>query len=183
FWLPGEGLKTRADQDHVPYDLWRQQGHLMVSPGHTVEYEFVAEYLRGVFDRYNIKKIAFDRWNWKHFKPWLDKAGFSESEIEDKFEEFGQGYQSMSPALRDLDSVLLNSNMRHGMHPVLNMCAANAVVKADPANNRKLVKLTPKHRIDGMIALTMAVSVLARDEPDAPLISIYSRAELWQDTA
>ena len=86
----------------------------------------------------------------------------------------------MSPALRDLDSVLLNSNMRHGMHPVLSMCAANAVVKADPANNRKLIKLTPKHRIDGMIALTMAVSVLARDEPEAPLISIYSRPELWK---
>jgi len=180
FWLPGDGLRTRGDQDHRPYDLWRKQGHLMVSPGGTVEYEFVAEYLRGIFDKYNIRKIAFDRWNWKHFKPWLDKAGFSEVEIEDNFEEFGQGYQSMSPALRDLDSVLLNANMRHGMHPVLNMCAANAVVKSDPAGNRKLIKLTNKHRIDGMIALAMAVSVLARDEPEAPLISIYSRPELWK---
>ena len=180
FWLPGDGLRARAESDRVPYDLWHKQGHLMTSPGNTVEYEFVAEYLRGVFDQYDIRKVAFDRWNWKHFKPWLDRAGFSETEIEDRFEEFGQGYQSMSPALRDLDSALLNSNMRHGMHPVLSMCAANAIVKSSPTNDRKLAKLTTKHRIDGMIALTMAVSVLARDEPDAPRISIYSRQELWE---
>ena len=56
----------------------------------------------------------------------------------------------------------------------------NAVVKADPTNRRKLVKLSHNKRIDGMIALTMAVSVLARDEPDAPRVSIYNRPELWK---
>ena len=183
FWLPAEGLRKRAQHDHVPYDLWAEQGHLMTCEGRTVEYEFVAEYLRKIFGIYDIRKVAFDRWNWKHFKPWLDKAGFSETEIEDKFEEFGQGYQSMSPALRDLDSVLLNANMRHGMHPVLNMCAANAVIKSDPAGNRKLIKLSPNKRIDGMIALAMAVAVQARDEPDVPLVSIYSRPELWKPEA
>ena len=180
FWLPEVELIKRGEDDRVPYDLWRKQGHLMVSPGRTVEYEFVAEYLRGVFDRLNIKKVAFDRWNWKHFKPWLEKAGFSEAEIEDKFDEFGQGYQSMSPALRDLDSALLNGNMRHGMHPVLTMCAANSVVQSDPSGNRKLIKLTRNKRIDGMIALTMAVAVLARDEAEEPVVSIYDRPELWK---
>ena len=175
FWLPEDGLRERAHDDRVPYDLWRDQGHLMVSPGRTVEYEFVAQHLRGVFDRFNVRKIAFDRWNWKHFRPWLEKAGFSEAEIEDKFEEFGQGFQSMSPALRDLDSVLLNGNMRHGMHPVLTMCAANSVVKADPSNNRKLIKLSHNKRIDGMIALTMAVAVLARDMEDAPMQYVSGR--------
>ena len=181
FWLPAEGLAERSHADRVQYDVWHREGHLMTSPGGTVEYEFVAAYLREIFEEYNIRKVAFDRWNWRHFKSWLDKAAFSEAEIEERFEEFGQGFQSMSPALRDLDSALLNGNMRHGMHPVLGMCAANAVVKSDPAGNRKLVKLSNTRRIDGMIALAMAVSVLARDEPVAPLVSIYSRPELWDE--
>ena len=163
FWLPEEGLAERSMKDRVPYDLWREAGFLRTCPGRTVEYEFVAHHMRDVFDRMNVKKVAFDRWNWRHLMPWLDKAGFSADEMENQFEEFGQGFQSMSPALRDLDSVLLNGRMRHGMHPVLGMCAANAVVKTDPANNRKLVKMTSTSRIDGMVALAMAVSVLARD--------------------
>ena len=169
FWLPEEGLAERSMLDKVPYTLWRDAGFLKTCPGRTVEYEFVTYYMRQLFDSMNIKKVAFDRWNWKHFMPWLDKAGFTADQIENRFEEFGQGYQSMSPALRDLDSVLLNGRMRHGMHPVLSMCAANAVVQSDPANNRKLIKRTPSSRIDGMIALTMAVSVLSRDwEVDQP---------------
>ncbi len=168
FWLPGEGIADKARADRVPYDLWHKQGYLQVSPSKSVEYEFVAEYLRGVFDAYDIRKIAFDRWNWKNLKPWLLKAGFSEWQIDEHFIEFGQGMQSMSPALRELESDLLNGNIAHGNHPVLTMCAANAVVKTDPSGNRKLDKARSAGRIDGMVALAMARGAAAADA-DTPL--------------
>ena len=93
FWLPEEGLLERARKDRVPYDLWRQQGFLQVSPGKSVEYEYVAEHLRGLFDRYDMRQVAFDRWGWRHLKPWLEQAGFSEEDLE-VFVEFGQGFAS-----------------------------------------------------------------------------------------
>ena len=49
--------------------------------------------------------------------------------------------------------------MSHGNHPVLTMCAANAVVTSDPAGNRKLDKAKATGRIDGMVALAMAARV------------------------
>jgi phage terminase large subunit-like protein len=159
FWLPIEGLHERARKDRVPYDLWHQQGHLVACPGKTVDYEYVAEFLRSQFDEYNIVKVAFDRWNMRHLKPWLARSGFDETMIEAKFEDFGQGYQSMSPALRDLEAEILNGRIVHGGHPVLTMCAANAVVQTDPAGNRKLAKSKSSGRIDGMVALTMAMGV------------------------
>ena len=159
FWLPGEGLADKAAKDRVPYDVWRDSGDLLAAPGKSVDYEFVAEYLRGVFDRHDVRKIAFDRWGFKHLRPWLLKAGFTETQIEEQFEEFGQGFQSMSPALRDLESEILNTRLAHGNHPVLTMCAANAVVQTDPAGNRKLAKHKSAGRIDGMVALTMAMGV------------------------
>jgi phage terminase large subunit-like protein len=165
FWLPGEGLAAKARSDRVPYDLWHDQGYLQTAPGKSIEYEFVAEYLRGVFDRYDVKRIAFDRWGWPHLKPWLLKAGFTEDQLEARFAEFGQGMASMSPALRELESHLLNGNVAHGNHPVLTMCAANAVVKSDPAGNRKLDKMRSAGRIDGMVALAMAVGA-ATAEPE-----------------
>src|SRR5690606_9143790 len=78
---------------------------------------------------------------------------------EEIFVEFGQGFQSMSPALRELEADLLNGRIAHGNHPVLTMCAANAVVVSDPSENRKLAKNKSSGRIDGMVALTMARGV------------------------
>ena len=156
FWLPSEGLAEKSRSDRVPYDIWESQGFLNTCPGSSVEYEFVAHYLRDIFDRCNVKAIAFDRWGMRHLKPWLEKAGFSDDELA-RFMDFGQGFQSMSPALRDLESLLLNKNLRHGNHPVLAMCAANARIQTDPAGGRKFTKSKSTGRIDGMVALAMAV--------------------------
>jgi phage terminase large subunit-like protein len=157
FWLPSEGLADKARADHAPYDMWHQQGHLHVSPGRSVSYEWVAHELRGLFRQYNISKIAFDRWNFKHLKPWLLKAGFTEQMIGAKFQEFGQGTQSMSPALRDLEQCLLDRQLVHD-NPILSMNAAHTVIRTDSAGNRAPDKRKATHRIDGMVALLMALA-------------------------
>lgn len=162
FWLPGVNLAEKARADRVPYDLWAREGWLQTTPGPTVDYEFVAGFLWNFCQVNDVRKIAFDRWNWRHLKPWLLKAGFTEAQLEGDaaiFEQMGQGFQSMSPALRDLESALLNQRIAHGGHPVLTMCAANATVQADPSGNRKLSKIKSHGRIDGMVALAMAMAV------------------------
>lgn len=163
FWLPADAVHDRAKADRVPYDVWAAAGHLKTTPGRAIEYEYIAEYLRDVFELYDVRKIAFDRWNMRHLKPWLLKVGFSEDQIEEQFVPFGQGYASMSPALRELESALLSDRIRHGEHPILNMCAVNAVTKTDEAGNRKLDKKRSSSRIDGMVALAMAVGLMAED--------------------
>lgn len=162
FWLPGDGIRAKAKADRVPYDVWHKDGHLEAAPGRTVDYEFVAHYLRDRFEEMDIRKIAFDRWNFRHMKPWLQKAGFTDDQLEGDdavFQPFGQGFQSMSPALRELESIILNGNLAHGDHPVLTMCMMNATVKADPSGNRKLVKHNRERRIDGAVALAMATAM------------------------
>lgn len=159
FWLPQEGLADKARADRVPYDLWARDGQLKTVPGRSVEYEYVAQHLKWVFDNHDVVKLAFDRWNFRHLRPWLVRAGFHEQVLTEKFVEFGQGFQSMSPALRDLEAVLLNGKLAHGGHPIMNMCAESAVVQRDPAGNRKLNKAKSSNRIDGMVALSMAMGV------------------------
>lgn len=169
FWLPGDGLVEKSRTDRVPYDVWHNEGFLKTVPGKSVDYEYVANELLDVFQEYNVQRIAFDRWNFRHLKPWLLRVGFEESDIEKHFLEFGQGFKSMSPALRELEGEILNGRLAHGNHPVLTMCAANAVVQSDPAGSRKLAKNKSTGRIDGMVALAMAMG--ARPEglsvPDA----------------
>lgn len=170
FWLPGEGLEERSRGDRVPYDLWAKQGLLLTTPGKSIEYEFIASYLRTeVFDKHDVQKLAFDRYNWKFLRPWLEKIGFSEQELM-KFVEFGQGYVSMSPAIREFESKLMQGKIRHGNHPVLTMCAANAVIMQDPAGNKKFAKNKTTGRIDGMVATAMAIGVMPVVDPVQPSI-------------
>lgn len=167
FWLPENGLAEKSRNDRVPYDVWAGSGFLLTTPGASIEYEFVAAYLRDVFDRYHVRAIAFDRWNMKFLKPWLIRAGFSDDELL-KFVEFGQGFMSMSPAIREFESLLLSRKLRHGNHPVLTMCANNATVTTDPAENRKFIKGKVTGRIDGAVALAMAIGVM-EDESDGQI--------------
>jgi phage terminase large subunit-like protein len=175
FWLPGEGLAEKSRTDRVPYDIWAKEGLLQTTPGRAIEYEFIAEYLRGVFDAFDIRAIAFDRYNIKFLRPWLEKVGFTEEELA-KFVEFGQGFVSMSPAIRELEARLLAKKLKHGDHPVLTMCAANATTVSDPAGNRKFIKQKTTGRIDGMVALAMAVGVM-------PNHSESEGVSFWENSA
>jgi phage terminase large subunit-like protein len=53
--------------------------------------------------------------------------------------------------------------LRHGGNPVMNMCAAGAVAVRDPAGNRKLDKAKATNRIDGIVALTMALGGMSAE--------------------
>lgn len=159
FWLPRDGLIEKSKTDRVPYDVWNKEGYLLTTDGRSIQYDFIAHELREIFDYCNVVKIAFDRYNMKFLKPCLERAGFSEDELE-RFVEFGQGFISMSPAIRELESRLLQKQLKHGNHPVLTMCAANAITVNDPAGNRKFTKQKSTGRIDGMVSLAMAIGVM-----------------------
>jgi phage terminase large subunit-like protein len=158
FWQPEEGLAQKSKADKVPYDQWHKAGLLETTPGKAIEYRYVAKYLRWVFDNFDVQFIGFDRYHMKFLKEWLVFEQFSQKEL-DLFVDFGQGSASMTPALRSLEVKLLNEQLRHGNHPILSMCAGNARIKGDNGA-RAFDKRTARGRIDGMVALAMAVGVM-----------------------
>lgn len=171
FWLPGKDLADRSRTDRVPYDIWEKQGHLETCEGRSVRYEFVAAYIIEAFEKYNIRKIAFDAWGMVHLKSYLLTQGMSETFFDEHFEPFRQGWESMGPAVDRLEEVCLAEEMRHGMHPVLTMCAANARAEENPAGKRKLSKIRSTGRIDGMVALAMATYLAHKDLHAKPVFS------------
>ena len=163
FWLPKSGIREKSHSDRVPYDVWEKQGFLNTTPGAAIEYEYIAHELKRVFDDYDVQQINFDRFAMKFLLPWLKKAGLTDAQIE-KFKECGQGFVSMGNAIRELETKLLQRKIKHGMHPVLTMCAGNARIEMDAAGNRKFTKKKSTGRIDGLVSLAMAVDAVARLE-------------------
>lgn len=169
FWLPEHGLREKSEKDKVPYDQWEKQGFLRTTPGKAIEYSYIAVRLREIFDEFDVQKFGFDRYLMNFLRVELVRAGFTDEEL-DKFVEFGQGTASMTPALRDLEVLLLNEKLKHGGHPVLDRNAANAKVVGD-SGARKFDKKTARGRIDGMVALAIAVGVMPQhvDEEEGTL--------------
>lgn len=163
FWMPQDSVQEASRRDRAPYDVWVKQGLLRTTPGRVIDYGFVARDIGEITSGLDVVKIGFDRWRMDRMQSALDGAG-----VQLPLESFGQGYVSMSPALDALESDLLQENVRHGGHPVLAMCAANAVSLPDPAGNRKLDKSKATGRIDGMVALAMAEGVEAMSAERAP---------------
>ncbi len=175
FWLPKEGLAEKARKERVPYDLWEREGLLLTTPGKAIEYRHIAKFLRVFFNKNDVQNVGFDRALMNFLTPWLVEEGFSEEELA-KFIPFGQGTLSMTPALRELEVKLCNHQLRHGNHPVLNMCCANAKVVGD-SGARKFDKKRQRGRIDGMSALANAVGVM----PTIPeeTVSIYNTVGIY----
>ena len=163
FWMPLDSVQEAARRDRAPYDQWVKEGFLRTTPGKVIDYDFVARDIGGICAGLDVAKIGFDRWRMDRMKGALERQG-----VELPLEPFGQGYVSMSPALDALEADLLAERVRHGGHPVLAMCAANAVALPDPAGNRKLDKSKAAGRIDGMVALAMAEGVEAMSQDVAP---------------
>lgn len=159
FWLPEEGLREREIREGIPWAAWAARGYLRTTPGKVVDYRYIARELGEVTaSMRELQSIAYDSWGIERLRQDLDAEGVTRVPLE----PMRQGYLSMSPCVTALEDALLTERVRHGGHPVLTMCAANAVVTKDAAGNRKYDKARASGRIDGIVALAMAAGLTHR---------------------
>lgn len=162
FFAPHDGLFERAKRDQVPYDVWAKEGFLKLTPGATVDYDYVALEIAEIVADLNLIEVAFDRWKIDFFKESCTRVGVSLP-----LKPFGQGFKDMSPAIDALEADLLNRRIRHGGNPLLTMCAQNVSVSTDPAEGRKFDKAKSTGRIDGMVTLVMSIGIMQGKQREA----------------
>ena len=151
FWLPEETLNLRVRRDHVPYDIWERKGLIITTSGNVVHYGAIQKFIEDLGKDYNIKEIVFDRWGATHLVQNLEDAGFT-------VVAFGQGYKDMSPPTKELMRLTLEGKIAHGGHETLRWNMDNVFVRTDPAGNIKPDKEKSTEKIDGAIALIMALN-------------------------
>lgn len=181
YWLPWKGLAEKSRSDRVPYDVWHREGWLEVTPGTAVDYDHVAQRIAEILGEVDARTVAYDPYNWTHMRPALIRAGVPADDLPEPreqvkegalFRPFRQGIITMSPALTNLEAAILDRKLVHDGHPVLTMNSYNATVERDRAGNRMLSKIKSRGRIDGMVALAMAMSVAGTWEDTGPTGSV-----------
>lgn len=150
FWIPEETVDLRVKRDHVPYDVWKKQGFIQTTEGNVVHYGFIETFIERLGERYNIREIAFDRWGAVQMVQNLEGMGFT-------VVPFGQGFKDMSPPTKELMKLTLEEKIAHGGHPVLRWNMDNIFIRTDPSGNIKADKEKSTEKIDGAIAMIMAL--------------------------
>lgn len=161
FWTPREGIREKEKRDRVPYMTWHEQGYLHVVPGVTIDYRYIAKELGAIISDYNLINLGFDRWRIDDLTRELDDIG-----LEVPMTAVGQGFVSMNPIVEIMEDMVFKEALNHGDHPVLTWCISNTTIQTDPAGGRKFDKMKSRGRIDGTLALGMALRCLvtAKDE-------------------
>jgi len=163
FFLPEFDIDGKSDTDRVPYNVWAKQAdaRLTLLPGKVIDPALVAEHIADEAGRFDIRAIAYDRWRIEDLKRELEKLS-----VELPLVPFGQGYRDMSPAVDVLEVSVAQQKLNHAGNQLMRMCAANAVVTVDPAGARKLDKSKAAGRIDGLVALAMALKTAQGHEEE-----------------
>jgi len=169
FWIPKVNMDKRVLRDHVPYDTWEQQGFIKTTEGNVVHYGFIETFIEQLGVNYNIREIAFDRWGAVQMSQNLEGLGFT-------VVPFGQGFKDMSPSTKELMRLTMDEKIAHGGNPALRWMMDNIYVRTDPAGNIKPDKEKSTERIDGAVALIMALDRALRHKDDGG--SIYDKRGL-----
>jgi phage terminase large subunit-like protein len=159
FWIPEDNMLIRTRDAGVLYETWAREGYIIPTPGNTIDYDWIFDRMVKDANDYDIKMVGFDRWGASRVVSQLQEKNFT-------MVQFGQGFSSMSPPMKELERLVAAKKLIHGNHPVLSWMADNLVAKKDAADNIKPDKERSREKIDGIVALIMALDLAMRN-PDA----------------
>jgi phage terminase large subunit-like protein len=158
FFVPADHIQTRSDRDKVPYREWARTGLLTATPGPTVEYAAIRAQLKDWAGVYDVREVAYDPWNATELVKQLERDGFVCVPMR-------QGFASLSAPTKALETAILARQLRHDGDPILRWNVGNVAIEQDAAGNLKPSKRVSTERIDGVVALIMAVDLLTRQAP------------------
>lgn len=165
FWCPESKLADETNRYQAQYQAWAAQGLLQVTRGDAVDYAFVKRAVLEDAQRFQLANLNVDRL--------FQGYQLSQELADEGLEVFGmgQGFMSMAAPMREFERRLLAKKLHHGGNPILRWMADNVAVQQDAAGNLKPDKAASQGKIDGVVALLMALDRCMRQEK--PQRSVY----------
>lgn len=160
FWCPTADIRLRSKRDKVPYQTWAEKGFLIPTPGEVTDHGYIQRDILEDEERFQVEAVGYDRTFSHHLiQPLLDE-GVNMLAV-------SQGILTISPYAKELERLVIEGNkLNHFGHPVLTWCAGNTVVHTDANGNIKPDKKRSSEKIDGVIALIMALGTALEFEYD-----------------
>ncbi len=161
FYLPEGAIAPRSEKAAVPYRTWQKRGLLKITEGDVVDYAAIEQDIAEALDRFDIAGIAYDPWNARDLVNRLIERGAP-------MIEFRQGTKSFTGPMKELDRLYIAGDLDHGGDEVLAWNASNVVARSDDNGNIKPDRRNSQEKIDGFVALLMALGAAMTGEDASP---------------
>lgn len=151
FWAPKEGAERRQEVDHVPYMDWHRDGLIDLTEGDATDYDVIRDKVKELSETFRIVELGFDPWNAQQLATQLTTDGITVVEIR-------QNFANLSGPMKELESLVKTRALDHGGHQIMRWMVSNVSATMDRVGNIKPGKDRYIDKIDGIVALIMAIS-------------------------
>ena len=159
-WTPADTVDDRALRDRAPYRIWAEQGHLLLSPGTSIDHGPVRALLVSLRERYQVQAIGYDPWHAHQLQRDLVTVDGLPAE---SLIEVPQSYAGLSAAALHLEAEIVAGRVNAAGCPLMTWTFANAVVQRDGKDNIQPIKKHSRGRIDPVVATCIALSTWVRN--------------------
>lgn len=161
YYLPEARVIEELDSNTARYREFDALGLLTLTDGEVIEFEVIKEDLREFAGRFDLKAVGYDPWQATQLAQEMELEGLPMVEIR-------QTVQNLSEPMKELESLILQRKLAHGDCPVLTWMASNVVAKLDVKDNIYPNKERPENKIDGIVALIIALARAIAGEQAKP---------------
>jgi phage terminase large subunit-like protein len=157
----------------LPYRRWVEEGALIATSGGVIDYERIRADLNDDADRFTAAQVGYDPWNAAGLAAQLTADGFTCVEVR-------QGFRSLSEPTKRFLALVSTGALRHDGNACLAWMASNLTIAQDAAGNMKPDKSTRAAKIDGPVAIIIAMSraIVTPVANEEEFVSIYERRGL-----
>jgi phage terminase large subunit-like protein len=152
-YLPEDTVANATGFIGAKYREWTNAGYITTTEGNITDLSYIEQDVLKAMGTYNVREIAYDAYGATQLSASLIEKGAP-------MVKFAQGIMSMSDPSKELEKAVKAKNIIHGGDPVLSWMMSNCVLYVDPNDNIKIKKEGEKNKIDGVIALVMALGRL-----------------------
>ena len=172
FFVSESAVERRRNQTGGSYDNFVSRGELIVTDGNSTDYDVIKNKILECAEVFDIQSIAYDRWNSNALINQLSDAGI-------ETDPFGQGFISMTAPIKNAEIMIKKKQLHHGENAMLRWMVSNVVAKRDDAENIKFSKSKAGDKIDGVVAMIMAIGEkMSVEKSDQSGISVYEDTEI-----
>lgn len=152
YWLP-EGKKLKYHESG-----WVQEGYITLTPGDIIDMSFIERDILEMVSLYDVKAIAYDPWGASQLaSSMIENYGF------DMF-EFLQSFRNFNEPSVKLEELVMGKKLNNLGNPVLEWMITNVHLARDSAEHIRPDKKKSENKIDGVIALVMALGMMLQDK-------------------
>lgn len=155
YYLPEAAIENSGNSQ---YAGWVRDGHLTQTEGNVTDFEVVQRGLQADAELFLVQEIGFDSWNAQQLANEMQADGMVMVEMR-------QGARTLSEPMKKLEELVLCGLFHHNDNPALTWMVSNTLAKADENDNIRPEKERYENKIDGAVALIMALGRALLSEP------------------